>query len=64
MRNNSVAKFIFNPYVKKIKQLRVEYSQLKKTDQYLTGWKLIKYIAEVFIRRGIREIRYIRLIHK
>jgi hypothetical protein len=54
IRNKSVAKFIFNPYVKKIKQLRIKYSQLKGTEHYLTGWKLIKYLAEIFIRRGFK----------
>jgi len=63
-RNDSVIKFIFKPYIETIKRLRTEYPQLKKTEKYLNCWKLIIYVAEVFIRQGFREVHYILLIHK
>ena len=63
-RNDSTMKYIVNPYVKKIKQIRENYPQIAKKERYLKGWKLLKYLLEVFIRRGFKEIRYIRLIHK
>jgi hypothetical protein len=62
-RTDSVISLLFNPYVKKIKSVREKYPQMKKNERYLHGWNLLKYIAEVFVRRGFRELRYIKLLH-
>ena len=63
-RSNSVIELIFNPYVKAIQQIRAQHPQIAAKEHYLKGWKLMKYLLEVFVRRGFKELHYIRLIHK
>ena len=60
-RNDSVITFIFKPYIEKIKQLRELYPQLKETEKYLRGWKLLMYFTRVFIYQGLKEIRFVQL---
>jgi len=63
-RNDSVLTMAFNPYVKKIKQIRRQYPEIRNTERYLKGVKLLLYIAEVFVRRGFREFHNIKLVHR
>ena len=44
-------------------KLRKQYA-LGKMEHYLSGWKFFKYLAEVFVRRGFKEIHYIKLLHQ
>ena len=62
-RNDSTIILLFNPYVKEIVKLRKQYA-LGKMEHYLSGWKFFKYLAEVFVRRGFKEIHYIKLLHQ
>lgn len=63
-RNESVIRLLFNPYVKAIKSIRNKYSVIKTTESYLGALNYLKYVAEVFVRRGFGEIQYIKLLHK
>lgn len=63
-RNDSVIALLFNPYVKTIKRLRAIYPEIRKTESYLKGIKYLKYITEVFVRRGFKEFHYIKLLHR
>ena len=63
-RNDSVIILLFNPYTKAIKRIREQYPSVKKAERYLHGRAYCKYLAETFVRRGIREFRYIKLLHK
>ncbi|MDR1459560.1 MAG: glycosyl transferase [Bacteroidales bacterium] len=63
-RNDSVISLLFKPYVNKIQSIRKQYVQIEKDERYLHGWDFCKYIAETFIRRGFREIHYIKILHQ
>ncbi len=63
-RNKSVIELVFNPYAKKIKQLRNKYPFVSQSEKYLGGIKFFKYLAELFVRRGFKEIRFVWLLHK
>jgi hypothetical protein len=63
-RNDSVISLLFKPYIKKIRSIREQYAPVKQEERYLSGWKAFKYIVEVFVRRGFREIHYIKLLHQ
>lgn len=63
-RNDSVIILLFNPYTKAIKRIREQYPSVKKAERYLHGRAYCKYLAETFVRRGIREFRYIKLLHE
>ena len=63
-REDSVINVVFKPYIEKIKCLRIEYPQLKRTEKYLRGWKLLKHFAKIFIYQGFKEIRFVRLTNK
>ena len=62
-RNDSTIALLFNPYVKEIIRLRKQYA-LSNMEHYLSRWKFFKYLAEVFVRRGFKEIHYIKLLHQ
>ena len=61
-RNDPVLSLIFNPYVKEIKKIREKHSIIK--EKYLSGLAKIKYLAELFVRRGPKELSNIKLTHK
>jgi hypothetical protein len=63
-RNDSVISLLFNPYVKKILSLRERNEQVRNMERYLHRWDYLKYIFEVFLRRGFKEIHYIKLLHQ
>ena len=63
-RNNSVISLVFNPYVKEIKNIRNQHPEINGTEKYLSGFGKIKYLAELFVRRGPKELLSIKLIHK
>jgi len=63
-RNSSVIILLFNPYVKEIEKIRNEFPQVRKSEIYLGVFDKIKYFLEMFIRRGIKELYYIKLLHK
>ena len=63
-RDDSVVKFVFKPYIEKIKSIRIEYPQINKSEKYLRGWKLLKYLTRAFIYQGFKEIRFYRLTNK
>jgi len=63
-RNRSVISLLFNPYRKEIIKIRNQVSQIKESEVYLSGFNKIKYIAELFLRRGLKEIYNIKLLHK
>ena len=63
-RNKSAISLLFLPYRKEILKIRNRYPQVQKSEVYLTGFSKIKYFAELFIRRGLKEIGYIRLLHQ
>ena len=61
-RTESVIKLVFNLYVKEIKKIREQYPKVKDSEKYLSGFRKIKYLAELFIRRGFKELSYIKQI--
>jgi len=63
-RNESVIRLIFNPYAKEIKKIREEHPEIKAAEHYLSGFILLKYLIELFLRRGLKEISYIKLLHQ
>ena len=63
-RNKSVISLLFNHYRKEILKIRNRYSQVRESEVYLSGFGKIKYLAELFIRRGLKEISYIRLLNQ
>jgi hypothetical protein len=63
-RNESVIRLIFNPYAKEIKKIREEHPKIKAAEHYLSGFILLKYLIELFLRRGLKEISYIKLLHQ
>ena len=63
-RNDSVITELFNPYAKAIQQLRADYPEIANKERYLQGFAYWKYLAEVFVRRGLKEFHYIKLLHK
>jgi hypothetical protein len=63
-RNESVIRLIFNPYAKEIKKIREEHPEIKAVEHYLSGFILLKYLIELFLRRGLKEISYIKLLHQ
>jgi len=63
-RNDSVISLVFNPYVKEIKNIRAHHTEIKNTERYLSGFGKIKYLAELFVRRGPKELSIIKLTHK
>ena len=62
-RNNSVIILIFNLYVKEIEKIREQHPKIKEAEQYLSGLAKIKYLAELFVRRGPKELSIIKLTH-
>jgi len=63
-RNRSVIKLVFNLYIKEIIRIRNQMVHVKEVEVYLSVSSKIKYLAELFIRRGFKEILYIILLHK
>ena len=63
-RNKSVISLLFNPYAKEICRIREDKTEVKNMEVYLSGLKKIKYYAELFLRRGLKEIYYNRVLHK
>lgn len=63
-RNESVIRLLFNPYIKEICRIREEKTEVKNMEVYLFGGKKIKYFVELFLRRGLKEIYYNRILHK
>ena len=63
-RNDSVISLVFNPYVREIKNIRVQHPEIKETEKYLSGFSKIKYLTELFFRRGPKEFSVIKLTHK
>jgi hypothetical protein len=63
-RNKSAIRLLFKPYIQKITQIRNRFSQVKASEVYLTGFKKFKYLIELFVRRGLKEIYNIKLLHQ
>jgi hypothetical protein len=63
-RNDSAMNLLFNPYIKMILHIREQYPSIKKTERYLHGWIYYKYILEIFLRRGFKELHYKKILHK
>jgi hypothetical protein len=63
-RNRSVIVLLFNPYRKEILKIRNRFSQVNKSEVYLTGFCKIRYLIELFVRRGFRELYNIKLLHQ
>ncbi|MDR2920958.1 MAG: glycosyl transferase [Tannerella sp.] len=63
-RKSSVIRLLFNPYMKEIQRIRNQFPQIKNSEVYLSGFKKIKYLLEVFLRRGFKELYYIKLLHE
>lgn len=62
-RNTSVIRYLFHPYVDEIKKIRTDYPEIKNTERYVSGFRLLSYWMELFVRRGLKEIYYIHLLH-
>lgn len=62
-RTDSSIHLLYNPYIKTIKKIRGKY-HLEEMEVYFSYWKIFKYLAEVFLRRGFKEIHYIKLLHE
>ncbi len=63
-RCESAIRLMFNPYVKKIKEIRDKYPEVSASEKYLSGFDRAKYTVELFVRRGWSEISSIRALHK
>lgn len=63
-RNKSAILLMFNPYVKKIKEIRDKYPAVSVSEKYLSGFDRAKYFFELFVRRGWSEFSSIRALHK
>lgn len=63
-RNRSAIRFLFRPYVREILRLRDKFIQVKNSEIYLSGFNKMKYFVELLLRRGLREIYNIELLHK
>jgi hypothetical protein len=62
-RNRSALRLLFNPYIKKIINIRHRYSQVKDSEIYLSGLGKLKYLMELFLRRGFKELFSIKILH-
>ena len=63
-RCESAIRLMFNPYVKKIKEIRNKYPEVSASEKYLSKFDRVKYSVELFMRRGWSEISSIRALHK
>ena len=63
-RNETSIVLLFKPYVKEIKQIRSNYPAIQTSELYLHGWKYYKYLLELLVRRGLKEKKYIKLLHE
>jgi hypothetical protein len=63
-RNDSVLLLVFNPYRKVILDIRRQYPAIATCERYLKGWKRMKYLLELFVRRGFKEIYNIKLLEQ
>ena len=63
-RSKSAIQRMFNPYVKKIREIRNKYPEVSASEKYLSGFDSVKYFLELFVRRGWSEISSIRALHK
>ena len=63
-RNTSAISLLFIPYRKEIINIREQIPQIRKSEIYLSGFKKLKYLFELFFRRGLKEIYFIKLLHK
>ena len=63
-RSKSAIQLMFNPYVKKIKEIRDKYPEVSFLEKYLSGFDRVKYFLELFARRGWSEFSSIRALHK
>jgi hypothetical protein len=62
-RNRSALILLFNPYRNEILNIRNQIPQVKQSEVYLSGLNKIKYLIELFLRRGFQEIFNIKLLH-
>ncbi|WP_347394994.1 hypothetical protein, partial [Parabacteroides leei] len=62
-RNETSIKLLFKPYVKEIKQIRSNFPTIQTSELYLHGFKYYKYLLELLVRRGLKEKKYIKLLH-
>ncbi|MDR0394274.1 MAG: glycosyl transferase [Tannerella sp.] len=63
-RNESAMKLLFHPYVKEIQSLRKQYNKINDSEVYLSGCGKIRYLTELFVRRGFKELYFKKLITK
>ena len=63
-RTESAIRLLFNPYRKEIVNIRNMFSQVKDAEVYLSGYLRIKHLAELLIRRGLKELCHIKLLHQ
>lgn len=63
-RNDSSLTELFKPYIKSVEQIRKRYPEVDRCERYLHGRKFLMYLAELFIRRGFKEIHNIKLLQK
>ena len=63
-RNESAIRLLFHPYIQIITQIRKQFSDVKKSEVYLSGFNQLKYLMELFVRRGFKEIYSIKLLHQ
>ena len=63
-RTTTAISLLFNPYTKEIINIRNQISQVNESEVYLSGFKKIKYLIELFIRRGFKEIYNNKLLHQ
>lgn len=63
-RNETSIKLLFKPYVKEIKQIRSNFPAIQTSELYLHGFKYYKYLLELLVRRGLKEKKYIKLLHE
>jgi hypothetical protein len=63
-RNTTALRLLFKPYMDEIKNLRSLIMPVKESEVYLSGFGKIKYLIELFLRRGFKEIYNIWVLHK
>ena len=63
-RNKSAIDLLFNPYRGKIISIRTQFLSINESEVYLSGFNKYKYLIEIFLRRGFKEIHNIKLLHK
>lgn len=62
-RSHSVIEHITIPYKNEIESIRNSFNDVSKIEKYYNWKQKIKFIIEIFLRRGLKEFYYFYLLH-